>query len=168
MRRISMGCLIALMIPCFSAAQSSPESDWPPKSGTRVRLTAPPLGVKSQTGTLLSATHDSLFFEQQPGSSHRSISVAQITWLQVSRGTHTSKMRDSMIGLGAGAAVGAIVGSFALKPKSGDFFYNSDTEAAKFGATLGGVIGGLLGGITGLFMGARQSDTWTTLGVPRS
>jgi hypothetical protein len=164
MRFISMLQAFSLMAPVLSGAQAVTTSDWPPASGSRVRILSPALGDKKQSGTVISTTPDTLFFRQSAQAPVRALSTSQIARMDIARGTHTRGKRGALIGFLLGAGAGAAIAAATYKP--------CECFAVDFGrggdAAIGAVLGGVLGGVTGGIVGMRQADTWVPLNVPRA
>jgi hypothetical protein len=167
MRFIPMVCAAALAVPALSAAQVAPTPDWPLTPGLRVRVLSAVLGDKQQTGSVVSATSDTVVFLPAKESASTTLSAPNIAMIEVARGTHTSKLKGALLGLFAGAAVGAIYASATYKPpKCAADTWCLDIFGQGGDTVAGGVLGGLLGILTGTIVGSRQSDTWVPVAVP--
>ena len=163
MRFIAMLQAVSLVVPVLSAAQSAVTPDWPPASGSRARILSPVLGDKKQSGTIVSATPDTLFFRQSAQSPAQSLSTSQIASIEIARGTHTRGRKGALIGFLLGAGVGAATAAATYEP--------CECIALDFGrggsAAFGGFLGGILGAGIGALVGMRHTDTWVPLEVPR-
>lgn len=166
MQRLILIFAILLALPFAADAQAKSATLWPLDPGSRIRFVSSSSSERSQMGTVVSATHDTLVF-QSSHSSPRSVGTNQITQLEMASGTHSSKLKDAFIGFVVGGGAGAIVGLAAFQPKPGDFFYNSPGEAKKMGAFVGALLGGIVGTVTGAVYGAQQRDTWISIAIPR-
>ena len=156
----------ALVAPALSAAQTAAVRDWPVAAGSRVRILSPALGDQKQTGSVLSATSDTLVFLPLKQSISTPISTPNIAGIEVARGTHTSKLVGALLGFVVGAGAGSIIGSVTYKrPKCVDFCF--DMFGREGNIVVGGVLGGLGGTIAGLVVGNRKSDNWVPVTVPR-
>ncbi len=165
MHFIRMLCVAAVAAPTLSAAQAVQAPDWPIAPGSRVRISSPILGDRKQTGSVVSATSDTLVFRSAKQSISTAISTPNIVRIEVARGTHSTKAKGALIGLligGLGTA--AIVAATWTPPNCGglvclDFGRGGD-------AAFGGLLGGLGGTIVGALVGMRQTDTWVPVAVP--
>lgn len=166
MRFIRILCSAALVAPTLSAAQTPAIRDWPIASGSRVRILSPSLGGQKQTGSVLSATSDTLVFLPAKQTTSTSISTPNIVRIEVARGTHTSKLKGALLGFVIGAGAGSAIGSATYKPpKCVDFCFDMFGRGGNIVG--GGVLGGFFGTIAGTIVGARQADTWVPVAVPR-
>jgi hypothetical protein len=107
---------------------------------------------------------DSLVLESQTFSG--SVAVADITSLEVNVGLRMNFERDALIGLAAGALIGAAIGAGAHDACSGADYCiipASRTTAAASGAAAFGAVGFVLGGIFGLF---DITEDWERLPMP--
>ena len=129
--------------------------------GERVRITTPSQrGPFRYVGSVSDVSRDSLTV-QSPDVGTRTIAVADITTLEVSRGVRGNGKRGmvygGLIGVGAGIAVGAA--TYRKPDCSGSFLCPSgrglDMTA---GALVGGVVGLTVGGLWGV---SHPSDHWT-------
>src|SRR5258706_14686264 len=134
MRLIRLLCIALLVVASPSAAQEVPAtaqdlpaSDWPVAVGSRVRIRSAlvsdvreqytPLGFRYATGSVVSATPDTLTFRADGDSAAATaiIPTRRILKLEISRGTHTNKVRDGLIGAAGGRHRGE-GGGAALAP----------------------------------------------------
>jgi hypothetical protein len=129
--------------------------------GERVRITTPSQrGGYRYVGRVSAATRDSLTV-QSPDIGTRSVAIADITTLEVSRGVRGNGRRGmlygTIIGLGAGAVIG---GATYKKPDcAGNFLCPEGRGIDIFG---GAVVGGLVGFAAGGFWGlTHPSERWT-------
>jgi len=167
MRFILIVSAAALVVPSLSVGQVAPVPDWPLAPGLRVRVLSAVLGDKQQTGSVVSATSDTLVFLPAKQAASTSLSTPNIARIEVARGTHTSKLKGALLGLFAGAAVGAIYGSASYTPPKCDATtWCLDMFGRQFNTVAGGVLGSLLGILTGTIVGSRESDTWVPVAVP--
>jgi hypothetical protein len=167
MRFISIVCAATLLVPVLSTAQNAPVPDWPLTPGLRVRVLSAILGDQPTTGSVVSATSDTLVFLPAKQSASTALSTPTIARIEVARGTHTRKLQGGLLGLFAGAAAGAILASATYKPPTCapnawcfEMFGQGDQALA------GGVLGGLVGTLVGIMVGNRQTDTWVPVAVP--
>src|ERR1700686_3339093 len=92
----------ALVVPTRALAQSPP-SGWAIAAGSRVRILAPVLGDQAQTGSVVSATSDTLVFLPKKTSNSTAIGTPNIVRLDVSAGTHSNKLKGALLGFALGA-----------------------------------------------------------------
>jgi hypothetical protein len=163
MRFILMLGAATLVAPALAAAQASVIPDWPIAAGSRVRILSPVLGRTVQTGSIVSATSDTLVFRRGAQSTSTPIGTPSIVTIDVAQRTHTRKLTGGVLGLAIGAGVGAIIGDVTYKPCTNcfDIFGRSGNVVA------GSILGGLAGTLTGVIVGNRQFDNWVPVTVPR-
>ena len=165
MRFIRVLCSAVLVAPAMGAAQVAPIREWPIPSGARVRILSPALGDQKQTGSVVSATADTLVFLPAKLSSSTSISTPNIVKIEVARGTHTNKLMGALLGFVVGTGTGAIIGSVTYKqPKCVDWCFGILDRSGAIMA--GAVLGGVIGTTGGAMLGNRQADTWVPVTVP--
>ncbi|HXN76552.1 MAG TPA: hypothetical protein VN876_07945 [Gemmatimonadaceae bacterium] len=171
MRYISTFYAIALAVPTLTPAQTPGNPEWPVQAGSRVRILSPVLGDERQTVTVVSSTSDALVYRQNAQAAPQTLSSAVITHLEISIGTRAHKAKGALIGLVAGAAVGAILGYATWqRPTCKDPSQPFGCLTIDFGpggdaAFLGG-FGGILGAIVGALIGIHQTDNWVPVMVP--
>jgi hypothetical protein len=164
MRIIPMLCAIALATPLAVTAQAV-NSSWPLASGSRVRILSPVLGDKKEQGTVVSVNSESILFRPKSAEASQSLGVNAITQLDVARGTHSSKLKGATWGFAiAGVAAAAIAAATWKEPK--DCFMCMDFGRSG-DAAFAGAFGGIVGGVVGLLVGARQTETWVPVEIPR-
>jgi hypothetical protein len=164
MRFVWILCSAALVAPTVSGAQAGPILDWPIVPGSRVRILSPVLGDQKETGSVVSATSDTLVFRPVKLSTAFPIATPNIVGIEVARGTHSRKLKGALLGLMAGAGAGAIVGYASYKrPDCSSFCIDFGPGLA---AAIAGGLGGILGTVAGTIVGARQTDTWVPVAVP--
>ena len=158
----------SLMAPALSTAQvAAPNLDWPLTPGLRVRVLSAALGDSPQTGSVVSATSDTLVFLPAKQSASTAVSTPNIARVDVSQGTHTHKLRGALLGFLAGTGVGLVIGSATYKPpKCTADVWCMDMFGEAGSTVAGGVLGGLLGTITGLMIGSHETDNWVQVKLP--
>ena len=161
MRFILTLCAAAVMAPTLSAGQA-PAADWPLAPDSRVRILSPVLGKRLVTGSVVSATPDTLVFRAARDSTSTSIGTPNIVSIEIARGTHTNTARAGFGGFVLGALVGAAIGAAASPPPCSNCLDFSQGASALGGGFVGGVIGALVGAA----IGKRPSDTWMPVAVP--
>jgi len=158
MRLVSLLFLTLLAVPQAGFTAESGPSDL---AGSRVRLSAPPLGPRKVAGTLVEAQGDTLLFAVDHQSARTRIPTASLTGLEVSRGMHSHVWRGVGIGFVVGALAGGVVGySLAHRPPSDDGDYGPLVGA------VGAVIVGSVGIGVGAIVGSRQTERWERLSIP--
>jgi len=166
MRIIPLLYTIALVTPLASGAQMAVNSTWPLASGSRVRILSPVLGDSKEQGTVISATKESIVFQQKSLNAPQSLGMSAISQIDVSQGTHSRKLKGLAWGfaIGAGLAAGITAATWQKPKDCGfcmDFGRGGDSAiAAPFG--------GILGGVVGLLFGAMQTESWVPVDIPRT
>ena len=166
MRVIAMVlCVAAAAASSRSAAQEAPIADWPVAAGSRVRIVSPVFGNRRLTGSVVSATSDTLVFRAAKDSTSRSIGTPNIARIEVASGKHTRKLAGTLLGLFIGAGAGAILGAATYSPpKCTDFCLDFGPG---FDAAIAGGMGAIAGTVVWLIIGSRETDRWVPVGVPR-
>ena len=156
---------IVLMLsatPATIVAQSSAAS-WPVESGSRVRIEAPVFN-KPKVATVVAAEGDTLVFRAGKSGTVNPIAVTDITRLDVSRGSHTRRMRGFLVGFAAGALISEAIDAMG-------FDQSKCLGCAGIGrwadVAVVGVVGGTIGGIAGVLMGSGQTETWEPVALPK-
>lgn len=183
MRLIRLSCIMLLVVASPSAAQDVPAttqdlpaSDWPIAVGSRVRIRSAlvsdlsdrytPLGFRYATGTVVSATPDTLTFRADGDSAAATaiIPTRRILKLEIARGTHTNEgkgaLMGSLAGLIGGEAFAAITHNSCAAGNCDGFYGPGVLNAGRLVGVLGGAA-------IGAWMGRRPSDTWVPVKVPR-
>jgi len=126
------------------------------EAGSRVRLTAPSLGLEQAVGVLDRTTDESLvvrFVRPRGAERVETVPRRHVTELAVSTGQRSRAAKWAGGGLLLGAIAGAAGG---LASGSNDGFFSRGELAAA-----GAMLGGLFGGAFGLVMGAlNPEDVW--------
>jgi hypothetical protein len=165
MRFMSALCAVALITPVVAMSQVSVLDPVRVDAGSRVRIAAPVFGGKKEVATVVSVTDDSLVLRQGASTNYRSVAKADITGLEVSRGTYTRKGRGALFGLLIGAGTGAAVGALTYKkPKPCEGFECFGEilgpSTRSFNVGIGATMGGLLGAAVGALVGMSARDSW--------
>ena len=158
--------LVVIGLAASSAAglaQSAEQVGWAPPSGLRIRLVSPTLGER-QSGTLISADHDSVVFRSAKFASRVAVRTSDVSRMEVTRRTHRNVLKGALLGFVVAAAVAG--GSTAVTWKE------SNTGFIDFGrwgdaALVGGTIG-VLGAAVGALVGSVPRDSWESVPVPRN
>ena len=163
MRINSLVCAVAILIPLSAHSQQAVNSTWPVATNSRVRIQAPILAEKRQTGTLVAATNDSVVFQpfNQPGS--RSLALTDITRLEVARGTHTNRWKGALLGFAilGGVGAGYTAATWSKNDEGAQFM---DFGRGGDAAFVGGFTG-LIGAVAGAVIGSRRTDTWVPVQI---
>jgi hypothetical protein len=107
MRINSLLCTAALLIPLGAHSQQGVNSTWPLATTSRIRIQAPILDDKRQTGTVMGATNDSVVLQPVNESANRALALTDITRLEVACGTHTNRWKGALLGFAILGGVGA-------------------------------------------------------------
>jgi len=166
MRFYEMMLAVALMAPGAAAAQANASIEWPVAVGSRVRILSPVLGDERKTGTVAASAADTLLFRPARDASAIPLTTPNIVKMDIASGTHTRKAKGALLGFVIGAGVGAVLGAATYKKQKDCFCIVPDTRS--FDAALGGVLLGIVGTGVGLIIGARDTDTWVPVAIPRA
>ena len=161
MRSILSLAVVPLLIPLqFTSAQQVP----PIETGSRIRVTAPALGVDKLVGTSVEADATRIRVQADDQASPMTISLTDVTRLEVSQGQKSRVGRGALIGLGVGAGVGAVLG-FVLGSEA---CIDSGSTCPGFGALVVGGGLGILGAGVGAGIGALiKSERWEEVPLDR-
>jgi preprotein translocase subunit YajC len=134
-----------LFIFALAAAAQSPAQSWNEvkalAAGTSVRISA---GLHTISGQLQEVTDDSIAVES--GKKQQAFRLQDVTRVSVKKDAHRG--RNTLIGLGAGVAIGATVGAISHKDCTGFcIFYTTRGQDAAIGAAVFGVIGTAVGAL---------------------
>ena len=152
----------ALMVPTIAWSQETTSRSWPIAAGSRVRILSPVTGDQAQTGSVISATSDTLVFLPHKTSTSTAIGTPNIVKLDVSTGTHSNKLKGALLGFALGAGVGAVIGSETYHPCTNCF----DILGRGGAVAAGSIVGALVGVAGGIIIGSRPSDSWVPVTVP--
>ena len=159
---------LALVTPAESSIQAGGTTG--PVPGSRVRISAPAIGLEHAVGTVQDTAGGTLLvrFQGQRVIEYEqfqttvsedttfTIDHSDITELEVSVGTRNSAAIGGLIGLGMGVGLGLIP-----EDCTGKFMCFSQGESA---VALGGVFG-----LLGVAIGSRaRTDRWETISLPPS
>jgi len=136
--------LMALGLCCAAAPAARAQDAAPLGEGSRVRVTAPELGLRSRPATLVSADGDTVFVRTS-GASLVAIPRSALTRIEVRAGPGPRPIaRDALVGMGLGALAGAIAAATCTDPECPAHFVEYATGAgAVFGLASGTAIGAL-------------------------
>jgi hypothetical protein len=127
--------------------------------GSRVRVSHP--GEGTRTGTLVALTADTLEVRLAGSSESARLPLAEVTRLDVSRGTQRH-MRRAGVGFVVGAGLGAVMGALGGINCRPDEWCFSSGEGALLGAGTFGIVGGAIG----LIAGVIPSEKWERVPLP--
>src|SRR6267154_4801466 len=183
MRLIRLLCIALLVVASPSAAQEVPAtaqdlpaSDWPVAVGSRVRIRSAlvsnvreqygPLGFRYATGSVVSATPDTLTFRADGDTAAATaiIPTQRILQLEISRGTHNNKGKGALMGSLAGLIGGE---AFAALTHNSCEAGNCDGYYGPGVLITGRLVGVLGGAAIGAWLGRHPTDTWVPVEVPR-
>ncbi|HUF30994.1 MAG TPA: hypothetical protein VMM77_10110 [Gemmatimonadaceae bacterium] len=145
---------LLLLFPAIADSQAAGLT-----AGARVRVTAPRDDLNKYVGTIMELRGDSVVVAGRQGS--RRIAFGDVTALEVSTGTQTRIVRSGLIGFGAGAVVGAIMGLAAYDGP--DLFFDSPASFAAFSGLVFGSVGMVAGGVVGAL---QRTDRWERRDLP--
>jgi hypothetical protein len=149
---VSMTLVALALVPFATLAAQEPAP--PLEPGTRVRVTAPALGIEKQVAMFESVRGDTLVMLADT----RMIPCPLSSVTRIDR-YHGRKSwgwwKGALIGLGAGATAGAIWGAFEYEAGNCGSFDESDCIV--LGAIIIGVPATLVGGVVGALI---RTDRW--------
>ncbi len=162
MLRVLAICAVGLANTAL--AQSGSMAGWPVDSGSIVRVSASTVGPELRRGTLVSTTPDSLVIAPKDQRAF-SVRTANISKLEVMRGTHTAKAKYALVGLLIGVAGGAALGASTYSDSCGQAEFCLDFGRG-FAAASGAVLLGAVGALIGTINGASPKETWVPVPLP--
>lgn len=124
--------LALCLVPMEIATAQSVSTQWPLDSGSRVRIQAPIFSDKTQQGTVTSTQADTLRFRAWRTTASTAVGVKDISRIDVFQGTHSRKIKGTVIGfaLGAGLAAGITAATWK-KPTNCGLCMDFDQEATR-------------------------------------
>lgn len=150
----------AALMPMGVAKAQSPAAQWPPDSGSRVRIQSPIFSSKAQQGTVISTRGDTLLLQPALGTATTAVGLRDITSIEILSGKHSRKAKGALLGFVLGAGSAAAYAAATWKRSNG-FDFGRDGDAA-----IMAVPGGLVGGLVGLLVGARETESWMRVKLP--
>ena len=127
--------------------------------GSRVRLTAPSLGLSEAVGTVREATDEALVVQFEFPARVGTIDRTEIAAMDVSIRRERKVLRSMGVGLLIGAGSGALLGLASGDDDPRQWFAFSAEEKAVIAGIGLGLTGGLVGLVTGLL---RKRDVWSS------
>ena len=125
--------------------------------GSRVRITAPSLGLREAIGTIREATHEALVVQFEFPRRVATVDRSKIVTMQVSIRQERRVLKGLRTGLLVGAASGLVLGLASGDDDNGFFEISAEEKAV-----VGAIILGLAGGVVGLIAGTAQHDVWSS------
>ena len=150
MHRLLAAALVAsFLAPHTLVAQA-------PAPGARIRVAHPDAGIR--VGTLIALANDTLVVRWADDSATARLPIAQVSRMDVSRGSERRIMSRLGRGFGIGAASGALLGGVggAMEDCEGELFCIGPVG----GAVLGGAVLGAAGAVIGALTGLTPSERW--------
>ena len=129
--------------------------------GARARVVVPAASSDFIKLSVLGATHDSLRYQLNAATAPTSLPWQRIDRMDVSAGRHSNFLAGIGLGILAGAAGGALIGSSSASGTDG---YTPSAVGA-LGAMMGAVGGAIVGGIVGI---AVRTEKWVPVWISRS
>lgn len=160
-------CLTALILVFVSlpaTAQAATAQVAVPGAGTRVRLmlTQP---VSETIGRVVASDGDTIIVRTDGEGKTIAVPMVRVTRIDVSGGTRTFRLRDTVGGLLIGATFGALAGLAAHQsPNCASVDVCLGPEFAALG---GAATGGVLGAVVGLLVGSTSRELWDPLSGTR-
>jgi len=163
MRSILSLAVVPLLIPLqYTAAQQVP----PIETGSRIRVTAPALGIDKLVGTSVEADATRIRVQADDQASPMTISLADMTRLEVSQGRKSNALKGLGVGALIGAPIGAVLGYLASpEQSSGEAVCTGSTVSC---VAVGAAAVGVTGALVGLGIGAlAKSERWEEVPLDR-
>ena len=148
-----------LVLAVLSASGSSVAGQETPSvvTGSKVRLTAPALGLNQAVGTVQETTDESLVVQFEYPRRRETVARSEIAAMEVATQGQRKVLKSVGVGLLVGALSGAAIG-LASGNDQGTFLAFSAEEKAAMGGVALGVTGAVVGLIVGL---VRRNDIWS-------
>jgi len=157
MRSILSLAVVPLLIPLqYTSAQQGP----PIETGSRIRVTAPALGVDKLVGTSVEVDATRIRVQADDQAAAMTISLTEVTRLEVSQGRKSNALAGLGIGFLGGAAIGGLV-AMQFDEEGGD---SSQGQYFLFGAVVGGAAFGAIGAGIGALV---KTERWEEVPLDR-
>lgn len=138
--------------------------------GARLRVTSPTLGPQRQVVTLLRQHADTMVVRVAGRNDSTALRAADISRLELSRGTNTQVRKGLIVGAVSGAVLGAVISYASYTEPDCTSLYgclDSSIESRSAETTLGAVAGGALGALVGAGIGAiMRVENWEYFPIP--
>jgi hypothetical protein len=160
MRRFSMPAFL-IVLAALAADVSSVAGQVTPSvmPGSRVRLSAPSLGLSEAVGTVKEATDEALVVQFEYPRRVGTVDRSEIGKLDISIERERKVLKSLGVGLLIGASSGAVIGLASGDDQNCFICFTAEEKALVGGAMLG-----LTGGVVGLFVGlARPQEIWSPM-----
>ncbi len=126
--------------------------------GSRVRLTAPSLGLSKAVGTVQEATYQAIVVQFEYPRRVETVDRSEIAAIEVSTPGQRKVLKSVGVGFLVGAGSGALMGLASGDDPQQEWFAFTAEEKA----VMGGVGLGLTGAAVGLIVGlVRRNDVWS-------
>jgi hypothetical protein len=161
----ALASIIVAVVATANSVIAQSAAMWPPPAGIMVRLESPVLGGEKHHGTLVSANADSIILRTVQLNNPVAVPTASVSRMEVATGTHTRRLKGTLIGLVvAGGAGFGLAAATWKKPK--ECLFCMDFGRWGDAAFIGG-FSGILGAVGGLIAGSFATETWQPVDVPR-
>ncbi len=162
MRSILSLAVLPLLVPLqYTSAQQGP----PIETGSRIRVTAPALGVDKLVGHSVEADATQVRVQVEDQAAPLTISLADVTRFEVSQGRKSNALKGLGFGAVIGVSTGAVLGLLASSGESYDNPCEGNTVAC---AAVGAAAVGVTGALVGLGIGAlTKSERWEDVPLDR-
>ena len=125
--------------------------------GSRVRITAPSLGLNEAVGAVQEATDEAFVIQFEFPRRVGPVERSEIAAMDVSIQRQRKVLKGLGVGLLLGAASGVVIGLASGDDEGGLIAFTAEEKALMAGAMLG-----LTGGVVGLIVGlVRRHDVWS-------
>lgn len=166
MRKIVLCITAAGSLLVSIASPASAQSSTALAPGARLRLITPRLDASQQTVTVISASTDSVQFRPEGSSVTRTISLSDISAVEVRTFGQRPFLRNMLIGGAIGGALGGALAYAAYEECEDCWFFVTSRGRDTAGGVL---VGGLTGIVGGLAVAAFQrEERWTRIPFNRS
>jgi len=160
MRQIALRVAAAVSLLTATALPTAAQVSTVLAPGTRLRLITPRPDASQQTVTIIWATSDSVAFRSEVSPIVRTISLSEVSAVEVRGYGQRPFLRNMMIGGAVGAAAGAIIASAAYEECERCWFPTTRSAEMTGGALLGG-LAGIVGGMA--IATVQRAEQWTRI-----
>ena len=159
MRAVTSVLSLSVLVPLASlSAQEQP----PVEAGSRIRVTAPTVGADKLVGMCVEVDATRLRVQAEEQASPLTISLTDVTRLEVSQGRKSHALAGLGIGFLGGVVIGAVFGGAVASDID---VCDTNEENCKI---IFAAVSGFGGGLVGLFVGAQfESDRWEEVPLDR-